>query len=179
MPEEATPTVLVVDDDQEIITLITRFLRPDYEVVKADSGQAATDLMDGSIDIGLLDRAMPGMTGDTFLDRIRDEGFDCPVALLTAVYPELEISTMAFDDYVLKPVGREDLRSTVESLLDRRLMSDTAREYLATRAKLETLEAVKEPLELQTSDAYRRLEERVRSLEPLALPHLDGTERVP
>lgn len=179
MTGAASPTVLVVDDDPEVLTLITGFLRPDYEVIAAESGAAAVDLMDESVDIVLLDRKMPGMSGDAFLDRIRGDGFECPVALVTAVYPDFDISSLAVDDYVLKPVGREALRSTVDSLLDREEMHGHTRDYLATRAKLDVLESVKEPFELRSSDEYSRLQQQVRSLEPLAIPQLDRAEGVP
>lgn len=168
---------MVVDDDPEILNVISSFLRSSYEVKSAESGPEAIGLLDESIDVILLDRKMPGMTGDEFLRSIRDEGFDCPVGLVTAVYPDFDISGLSFDDYVLKPVGKEDLRETVESLLDREGLSDTAREYLSVRAKIDALAAVKEPYELDASDDYADLQERLASLEPLALPDLEnGTD---
>lgn len=134
----------------------------------------AIKTMTDSIDVVLLDRNMPGMTGDTFLRAIRKDGFECPVALVTAVYPDFDIRELSFDDYILKPVDRDELRTTVETLLERKEMSENAREYLAIQAKIDALEAVKEPYELEASAEYTGLQNRLAALEPLALPDLDN-----
>ena len=66
-------TVLVVDDDVMNLRMIEMTLkRKEYEVIKADSGQAALAfLQEESVDLILLDVEMPGMSGIETLDEIR------------------------------------------------------------------------------------------------------------
>lgn len=175
MPGSNRATVMVVDDDPEIVDVISGFLRPTYDVRQAQAGRTAINMMDDSVDVILLDRNMPGMTGDRFLQEIRDDGYECPVGLVTAVYPDFDIWGLSFDDYILKPVDRDELRSTVEALLERQTMSEKAREYLSIQAKMNALEAVKEPYELEASEEYAGLRNRLAALEPLARPDLDDS----
>ena len=73
-------TVLVVDDDVMNLRMIEMTLkRKEYEVIKADSGQAAlARLQEKAVDLILLDVEMPGMSGIQTLESIRtgqDRGF--------------------------------------------------------------------------------------------------------
>jgi len=69
----AAPTVLVVDDNEDDLELITRALRPDgYRVLTARGAQAALDLLARhKIDIVISDQSMPGMDGVRFLTSVR------------------------------------------------------------------------------------------------------------
>jgi two-component system, cell cycle sensor histidine kinase and response regulator CckA len=69
--EPLAPKVLVVDDEEMILTLVQQLLRShNYEVLKAESGEAALDLFrqfPGEIRAVLLDMTLPGLSGlDTF-----------------------------------------------------------------------------------------------------------------
>ena len=81
-------TVLVVDDDVMNLRMIEMTLkRKEYEVIKADSGQAALAfLQEKAVDLILLDVEMPGMSGIETLDEIRSrQGLSqVPVLFLSA-----------------------------------------------------------------------------------------------
>ncbi|MFB6081768.1 MAG: response regulator [Halanaeroarchaeum sp.] len=157
------PTVLVVDDERGIRDLIHAWLQDDYTVRVAGDGRAAIDLLDDSIDLALLDRRMPGVTGDEVLATIREEGYDFPVAMITAVSPDVDIVDMAFDDYVVKPVTKEEVRAVVETLIQRASYDQKSREFFRLASKKAKLEA-SETVDHRGSEEYDRLVEKMATI---------------
>jgi DNA-binding response OmpR family regulator len=119
----ARPRVLVVDDDEDIRTLVRELLeRAGYTVDEAENGRAALrHLFSNAPALVILDVTMPDLDGYQTLERIRDLS-DVPVIMLTARTQELEkvrgLSAGA-DDYVAKPFGRQELLARVQALLRR------------------------------------------------------------
>lgn len=113
------PQVLVVDDNAAVRELYAAVLGGEYDVLTVGSGEAALDLMDGSIDAVLLDRRMPGLSGDETLERLRTRGHDCPVAMVTAIDPDVDVGETQYDAYAIKPLGRDELLEVVAGLLHR------------------------------------------------------------
>jgi len=157
-------TVLVVDDEPDVADAYAAQLEDEYIVSTAYSGQEALDGLDDSIEVVLLDRRMPGISGDEVLDTIRDRGLDCRVAMVTAVDPDFDIIEMPFDDYVIKPVSRDDLFSTIERLLTTSEYESKLRNYYALTAKHATLMANKPESELGESKEFSELEDRMSDL---------------
>ncbi|WP_439025748.1 bacterio-opsin activator domain-containing protein [Haloarchaeobius sp. DT45] len=134
------PTVLVVDDDQDLADTCRYWLEgEDYSVQTAYSGEDALDRIDDDVDLVLLDRRMPRLSGDETLEELRDRGYDCPVAMMTAVAPDTDIVDMPFDEYLVKPVAEADILDAAEDLLARRDFSEAVREYFAMEATEEVL----------------------------------------
>jgi CheY-like chemotaxis protein len=98
--------ILVVDDEQPIADLFARWLEDEYDVRVAYSGGEALASLDDSLDVVLLDRDMPDMSGDGVLDTIRSRGIDCRVGMVTAVEPDFDVLTLGYDAYVVKPVTK-------------------------------------------------------------------------
>jgi len=167
-------TILVVDDERDIADLYTTWLEMDHEVLTAYNGQEALDSISPDVDIVFLDRQMPDYSGDEVLERVRDRGLDCRVVMVTAVDPGFDILEMAFDDYLTKPVMREDLSEAVESMRERDDYDETLQEYFALTSKKATLEAEKSPSELKDNDEYQRMVERVDELEEEADTAVSG-----
>ena len=113
MTRDPDATVLAVDDEPDLAELYRVYLDPAYDVRIATGGEEALDAMDETVDVVLLDRRMPDMSGHEVLDAIRGEGYDARVAMLTAVEPDVDIVEMPFDDYKTKPVTKEDLLTLV------------------------------------------------------------------
>jgi DNA-binding response OmpR family regulator len=157
-------TVLVVDDEPDVADAYAAQLEDEYIVSTAYSGQEALDELDDSVEVVLLDRRMPGISGDEVLDTIRDRGLDCRVAMVTAVDPDFDIIEMPFDDYVIKPVSRDDLFSTIERLLTTSDYESKLRKYYALTAKHATLMANKPESELAESEEFSDLENRMADL---------------
>jgi DNA-binding NtrC family response regulator len=167
-------TILVVDDEQDIADLYTTWLEMDHEVRTAYSGEQALENVDSDVDIVFLDRQMPDYSGDEVLEQIRDRQLDCRVVMVTAVDPDFDILSMEFDEYLTKPVMREDLDDAVESMLERDDYDETLQEYFALTSKKATLEAEKTPSELQRSEQYQQMVDRVEELEAAADTAVSG-----
>jgi DNA-binding response OmpR family regulator len=154
-------TVLVVDDERDIADLYTTWLEMSHDVRTAYGGEAALEKADEDVDLIFLDRQMPDMSGDEVLDEVREQGLDCRVVMVTAVDPDFDIVEMPFDDYLTKPVMREDLDEAVENMQEREEYAETVQEYFALTSKKATLEAEKTPSELQQSEEYQQMVRRV------------------
>lgn len=160
MSASVAPIVLVVDDESDVADAYAAQLEGQFTVLTAYSGQEALETLDDTVDIVLLDRRMPGLSGDDVLERIRERGLDCRVAMVTAVDPDFDIIEMPFDAYITKPVSRDDLFETIDRLLTFQSYEKQFQELYRVMSKVATLRANKSETELQHNDAYQRLLDR-------------------
>lgn len=158
------PTILIVDDEPSITDLYALRLKDTYDVRTAYSGEEALAEIDDDVAVVLLDRRMPDLSGDDVLTKIRDEGVDCRVAMVTAVDPDFDILDLGFDAYVVKPVSEEDLKNTVETLLRRANYDDQLREMTSLMSKKAALESEKSRDELADNQEYQRLDQHLEDL---------------
>lgn len=174
-----TATVLVVDDEQEVADVYALRLRNEYETRVAYGGEDALEKIDVDVDIVLLDRRMPDISGDEVLAEIREKGYDCRVIMLTAVDPGLDIVDMKFDDYLCKPVEKDDLVGAIEQQIQAQVYDEQLSEYLEVTSKLALLEAELPPQELEESEELAQLERKADELKSEldgALQELDDIE---
>ena len=115
--------ILVVEDNKNTQLLTATRLKPYFEVVCADDGLDALDIFYARhIDLVISDIMMPEMDGFELVQRIRSEGFNTPVLLLTAkqtMQDKREGFNLGADDYVTKPVDYDELLLRVNALLRR------------------------------------------------------------
>jgi DNA-binding response OmpR family regulator len=175
------PTVLVVEDEPPLVEIYARWLEGECEVRTAQNGTEALEQVDDDVDVALLDRLMPGMSGDEVLAEIRKRAPGCRVAMVTAVEPDFDIITMGFDDYLTKPVEKEELLETVRRLLDRLEYEGLEQELYALVAKRSALQSAKSAEELAESEEFAELEARIEELQGEiddAMPNLESGEFV-
>jgi DNA-binding response OmpR family regulator len=115
--------ILVVDDDQSLLELLTDYLgRLGLEIESATGGQDALAAIDAvPPDLVLLDVTMPGLNGWQILARIRAVS-SVPVIMLTARGAELDVLrgfSGGADDYVTKPFSFAQLGARIKAVLDR------------------------------------------------------------
>jgi DNA-binding response OmpR family regulator len=127
--------ILIVDDEVDIVGLLTELLREaGYEVISAPDGRAAIrTLYQAQPDLVLLDVAMPGLDGWQTLERIRDMS-DVPVLLLTARAREedkVRGLQAGANDYVTKPFSTRELLARVDAHLRARSGSKAVTETYA------------------------------------------------
>jgi DNA-binding response OmpR family regulator len=158
------PTVLIVDDEQDVADLYAFRLDDHYDVRTAYNGQDALVAVDDTVDVVLLDRRMPGLTGDEVLAKIRESNHECRVIMVTAIDPDVDIVDMEFDDYLCKPIGKETLIDAIDHQLTATAYGDIVQELFSATSKIGVLEAEKPPEELETSEEYQRLKDRVEEL---------------
>jgi len=156
-------TVLVVDDEEGLADLYSIWLRDSYTVRTAYNGAEAVDELDDDVDVVLLDRQMPDLSGDEVLGTIRDRDLECRVAMVTAVEPELDIVGLGFDDYLRKPIDRDTLRETVVKLLRRSTYDDTVQEYFSVARKHALLADSEDPSVTESAE-FAQLESRLDDL---------------
>jgi DNA-binding response OmpR family regulator len=119
------PLILVADDDEDILLLVTTRLRRDgFNVVSASNGDEALTLArEHKPRLAVLDIGMPGLDGLEVLAEIRaDEGLrGTLVLLLTAKAQESDVRRgyeSGADAYVKKPFSPAELSTRVRALLD-------------------------------------------------------------
>ncbi len=157
-------TVLVVDDERETADLYTAFLAEEYTVRTAYSGSEALELVDEAVDVVLLDRKMAGIGGDEVLRTIRERAIDCRVVMVTAIYPDLAVLDLPFDDYLVKPVSREEIRAVVSAMCLRNSCDKTIQEVVALASKMATIESKLRIEELANSERYAATEAQFNTL---------------
>jgi len=179
------PRVLMVDDEKQVADAYALRLQDVADVTVAYGGEEALAIVaDGRPpDVVLLDRHMPGLSGDEVLAELRERDLTTRVIMVTAIDPDLGIVEMPFDDYLSKPVDRADLYAAVDQqcqvlayeLLGEYFRRESTRAVLAadaTTAADERLAAIEADLET--------IETRVRDLLPEAdalLSTFDGIDR--
>ena len=121
MPD--TLTILLVDDEDSIQTLLTYPLERDgYRVVQArDGDEALRRFGEESVDLVVLDIMLPKLDGLEVCRRLRAES-TVPIIMLTARDDELDKVLgleLGADDYITKPFSIREFRSRVRALLRR------------------------------------------------------------
>jgi DNA-binding NtrC family response regulator len=162
-PDSET-TVLVVDDEPDVADAYSLRLEQEYGVRTAYGGEDALETIDGEIQVVLLDRRMPDMSGDEVLEAFRDRGYDCGVIMVTAVDPDFDIIDMPFDDYLQKPVDRETLFDAIEEQLESLDEDAAVSELFSVTAKAGVLEQRKSSEELEDHPEYKDLKRRAAEL---------------
>lgn len=155
--DDLETTVLVVDDEEPVADLYETYLEDTYAVRVAYGGREALNHLDSAVDVVLLDRRMPGLSGDDVLDRIREREFDCRVVMVTALDPDFDIVEMPFDEYLTKPVQEAEIRETVEEQLLYATYDNQLREYFRIKSKIDVLREQKSPEELEADDRFEEL----------------------
>lgn len=158
-------TVLVVDDEPGIVDRQATRLESTFRVRRAYGGRETLAEFDGAVDVALLDRRMPDLSGDEVLSRFREAGHDCRAVVLTGVEPSFDIAETGFDDSLRKPVDEDALFDCVESLLARRTYDTALREFYSVARRIALIETEHDAPELADHGAYRRLVERRRELQ--------------
>lgn len=123
MAPPRTAAVLIVEDDADILSLVSVLLKGEgYEVLGArDAESGLTLAREHKPDLILLDIALPGMDGLELVGILRRET-RVPIILLTArTSPEEKVVgfKLGCDDYVTKPFAPAELRARVRAMLNR------------------------------------------------------------
>lgn len=119
-----SPDVLVVDDDQAILRSLTRALTLEgFQARAADGGLAALNAVrQRRPDVVVLDVGMPDVDGVAVTRRLRADGHEFPICILSArdeVADRVAGLEAGADDYVVKPFALEELVARLGALLRR------------------------------------------------------------
>src|SRR5665213_799308 len=127
---ERTTRILLVDDEQAILTLLSYPLQQDgYDVVRASDGVEALDrFAESEFDLVVLDVTMPHLDGLEVCKRLRATS-SVPIIMLTAKTEEIDKVVgleLGADDYITKPFSIREFRSRVKAALRRSAMVTSA-----------------------------------------------------
>jgi DNA-binding response OmpR family regulator len=157
--------VLIVEDEQSIAALHAHHLSDTYETRVAHTGGEAMVELTPEVDLVLLDRRMPGMSGDEFLEHIKNDWHsDCEVIMVTAIDPDMEIIDMPISGYLSKPVDKDELLRAVRQALLIDDYEELISEYYRKRKKYATLNTEYASPEI-TDDRFTELETELTELE--------------
>lgn len=124
--DERNPILLIVEDNEDVISYLMTILSDDYEVAAAGDGlegfEKACEIVP---DIILTDVMMPGLDGIKMLDMLKNDPrtSHIPVVILTAkadVASRVEGLARGADAYIAKPFNREELRAELRMLIRQR-----------------------------------------------------------
>jgi DNA-binding response OmpR family regulator len=120
------PTVLVADDDEDVLELVAfRLRRAGYRAILARDGLSALEMVEKEHpDLSVLDVAMPGIDGLELTRRLRRSARTrtMPIILLTARSQEVDVTAgrdAGADGYIKKPFSHRELRARVDEMLNR------------------------------------------------------------
>jgi DNA-binding response OmpR family regulator len=117
--------ILLIEDNRSYAaTLRANLEREGYEVTLAATGVEGLEAArSGSPDLVILDLMLPGLNGFSVLQRLRDEGHDTALLIMTALGTEEEKLRgfgLGADDYIVKPCGLLEILARAKALLKRR-----------------------------------------------------------
>ena len=145
--EKTKGHILIVDDDQHAVEILTRMLgREGYSCLSASGGVACLEtLQKHPVDVILLDVMMPEMDGLQVCERLRqDENLRAiPVILLTAkddMETRSQGMSLGVSEYLTKPINKRELFTRIEAQLHAREID---------RQLSETVAAVADPKKLK------------------------------
>lgn len=149
MTTEVEPTILLVDDEENILAALRRVLRREgYRILTASSGQAGLDALAlHKVDVIVSDQRMPGMTGVEFLRQAK-ELYPDTVRIVLSGYTELHSITDAINEgsiykYLTKPWEDDLIRANIAEAFRHKALADDNlrlnRELARTNEELQAL----------------------------------------
>jgi len=113
------PTILIVDDEKEICSFLSRALA-EYDVITAKDGVSALELAGKRPpNLVITDINMPNMDGLELLAKLKHDQPELPVIGLSGYVKEDAVDGLGFDGFVFKPMRVAQLRSTVKAHLEK------------------------------------------------------------
>ncbi len=116
-------TILIVEDEPDILELLEYTLEKDYEVIGCLDTSKVVDILDQeTVDLILMDRNLPNIEGSIFIQELRAKGYSQNVIYLTAKDADeniLEGFDRGGDDYITKPFNIDILKARIKSVINR------------------------------------------------------------
>lgn len=102
-------TVLIAEDDEAFRETIGRWsaIHDHWDVRTVPNGRAALEAAGEAVDVLVLDRRIPGISGSELVERLGDTSFDGGILVVSAYEADDDLSESDVDGYVTKPVSRQ------------------------------------------------------------------------
>jgi len=118
---DSKKTVLIIDDEEDIVILLNEILHTSYNVVAAQSVADAIPIArQTQIDMVITDLAMPGQAGEIFISWVRSNMHDIPILALSG-FPDRKDQVLGHGawDWLDKPFYSRDLLEKVGRLMSK------------------------------------------------------------
>ncbi len=156
-PSEGPTAILIVDDEESILSALTKFLTvKGYDVSTAASGEEALDVLRRLKIAGLVvDVRMPGLSGIDLVPKVLEIEPNAAILMLTAVNDATTASLCmqrGAMEYLTKPIDLEELHKAIQRALKRRdalLETDELNQWLKEEVAVRTAELRRERANLQ------------------------------
>ena len=159
--------ILVVDDDNDIRSLVKKFLNENnYLVTTANSAEDATEKIKIiKFDLIVLDIMMPGKNGLEFIEENK-KNLDTPVILLTAkgeAKERIEGLEVGADDYLPKPFEPKELILRIKNILDKTKKTEQKRiiEFENVKIDLNKLLIIRDQKEFKINNTEKTILEKM------------------
>lgn len=108
-------TVLLADDDEDFRETLCLWLANEdpYETKDVPNGEKAIEELDETVDILVLDRRMPKLSGPEVVERLDGASFDGVVIVISADTPDSNLGEHDVTDYLTKPVTQATFIDTI------------------------------------------------------------------
>lgn len=166
------PALLLVDDEENILSALVRLLRRDgYRILRANGGVAGLALLEKeNVAVIVSDQRMPEMSGVEFLTRVK-ERYPQTVRIALSGYTDLNSVTAAINNgaiykFLTKPWDDELLRRNVREAFEHyHLRQENERLTVALQHANEELQALNQDLERRVREQTDELTRNFRTLE--------------
>ena len=116
------PTVLVVDDERDVLNVFSEMLKLiGFRVYAVDNTADALNIMnDSKFDLIITDLIMPDMNGLDFIKQLRKRGNNAPVVITSGLNPKkamINLDEYGISEYIVKPFTINDIKQKLCKLI--------------------------------------------------------------
>ncbi len=153
--------ILIVDDDKDILTLLSIKLKnEDFNIrTKSSPLEAIEELSYQKVDLIIVDQLMPELTGIEFIEIVKEKFEDIPIIVMTAhgiVEDAVKAIKAGAFYYITKPVNYEELKTLIQQAL----------EISSLKKEVKQLKEILEPSIIAESNALREILKTVEKIAP-------------
>lgn len=137
-------TILAIDDDLTVLTVIRKILEKDYDISLAKSADSAMNILEHSgVDLILLDMEMPTTSGLQFMEKLRRNPshyyYNIPVIFVTSHGTKdvlVKATKSGANDFIVKPIAPRIMQQKVSALINGACRDISERDLLLKRLHL-------------------------------------------
>jgi DNA-binding response OmpR family regulator len=176
--------VLLVDDDPGIRELYATWLADEWTPLTAGTAGDAEAALDSPLVAAVLDRELPGSSGEALLRQVRSRHPGLPVAFVSVHDPDCDALRLGADDYLHKPATAAELRNLVTAIARRGHLEPDRRRLAALLSLRDAFRRSAGPDALEGREAIRAELDRLATVasddgerDPRGAPDADGGPR--
>jgi DNA-binding HxlR family transcriptional regulator/response regulator of citrate/malate metabolism len=154
--------ILIIEDNKAQAKMYKRWLEPKYSAKIANTFDEALEEYSKTENVILLDRRLEDSEAEEIIESLADIE-EQNIVVITGMEPDVDLLDMPIKDYLIKPIGREDLRDSVRKVLEADRGTEKHKELLELLSKKRVLD--EKPTEVRQKREYQNLVERIEQLQ--------------